>query len=123
MGGTGDSAPLRTASVDLGELFLVFTATDDRWGIDVDWKEWRAVVKGLREVLREQGCRAPIPRCRGADHVGAWLEQVNALIADASAFPDGQAYELFDLAPGGDTYTILLCHAGTTLPEHDPDQE
>ena len=123
MDGSGWSVPLRTADVDLDELLLVFTATDDRWGIDIDWKEWRAVVEGLRQALRERGCRVPFPICSDASDVDGWLEEVNALIADASAFPEGHAYELLDLAPGGDTYTILLRHGGTTLSGNDAGQE
>ena len=65
----------------------------------------------------------PIPACRDASCVDTWLEEVNALIASPGAFPDGRAYELLDLAPGSDTYTILLCHKGTTLPAYDPKQE
>ena len=52
------------------------------------------------------------------------LRTVEIDLGDASAFPDERAYELLDLAPGGgDTYTILLCHGGTTPPENDAEQE
>lgn len=108
--------PLRTAEVDPDDLLDLFTGTPDAWGLDVDWKEWRRVVRGLRRELRERGCRATLPRCGDGDVVEVWLEEVNALIAEPGAFADGRTFEVIDLGGGGDTYTYLLCPSGFEPP-------
>ena len=82
------SVPLRTVDVDLDALFLAFTETPHRCGIDADWKEWRAVVKGLRQALREREYSVAIPPCREADAVEMSLARLNALIANARHFPE-----------------------------------
>lgn len=112
--------PLRTAEVDPDDLLDLFTITPDAWGIDVDWRQGRDVVRGLRRELRARGCQAALPRCGDGDIVEIWLEEVNARIGEAGAFPDGRTFELIDLGGGGDSYTLLLCPCGFEPPRVDP---
>ena len=108
-----EPSPLRTVEIDPDDIVLLFDASFDGWYIEVDWSEWRDVVRGLRRALRERACLVAIPRCRGADHIDLWLREVNALVGQPGAFPSGRAYEMVDLAPGSDIYAIMLCPVGT----------
>lgn len=102
-------APLRTVEIDVGQFLVLYEQTPDCWGMEVDWADRRTVAGKLRRALRRRGCRAALPRCRGADQLDLWLRAVNALIDQPDAFADGRAHELIDLAPGSDIYAIVLC--------------
>ena len=108
-----EPSPLRTVEIDLDEVLLLFDAKFHGWYIEVDWSEWRDVVRGLRRALRKRGCPVADPGWRGPGHRGLWAAGGHALVGQPGAFPSGPAYEMVDLAPGSDIYAIMLCPVGT----------
>jgi hypothetical protein len=84
---------------------------------DFDWKEWRSLVRNLTKVVKQRDFTGRIPKCRGADHVETWLEELNFLIGRRENFADRKNYELFDLEQGSDIYRILFCPKGYKFPK------
>ena len=84
---------------------------------DFDIKEWRSLVHNLSQAVKQQDFTARIPKCRGADHIEIWLEELNFLIGRRENFADRRSYELFDLEPGSDICCILFCPKGYKFPK------
>jgi hypothetical protein len=84
---------------------------------DFDWKEWRSLVSGLTRVVKKQGFKSRIPKCRDDGHFEVWLEELNFLIGRRENFRDGKTYELMDLEQGNDLYCILFCRKGYNIPK------
>lgn len=89
----------------------------DGYCTDADWKKWKSVSRSLSDKVRERNCTARLPRCRSPEQFEPWLEQVNWLIGRSENFPDRKAYELIDLDPGSDVYTLLFCRKGYRFPK------
>ena len=103
--------------VDTGNSQHLWIGGPSGYCADFDWKEWRTLVRNLRRAIRRCRFALPLPKCRGADHVEAWLEEVNFLIGQRENFEDRKTYELLDLEQGNDLYCILLCRKGYRIPK------
>jgi hypothetical protein len=77
----------------------------------------RPWVRGVTRAIKKRAFTRRIPRCRGADHVETWLEELNFLIGQSANFANGTAYELLDLEQGSDLYRVLLCRKGYKIPK------
>ncbi len=76
--------------------------------IDCDWKEGRQVVESVRKIVADLDCAAMLPNHSGEDGIVPWLEQMNFLIGQLQHFSTGGAYELLDLDPESDVFTLLI---------------
>src|SRR5689334_7982477 len=85
--------------------------------LDYDWKEWRIVRRSLRRLIQKRGFKGKLPRCTNGDDFDTWLETLNYLIGRKEIFADRQSYQLLDLEPGSDIYTILFCPKGYRIPK------
>jgi hypothetical protein len=111
--------PLRVPEppVDTADFMFIYLGGPRGLCLDYDYKDWRIVGRSLRRVTRERGFKGKIPRCAGREEFEIWLETFNFLIGRKENFADGRSYQILDLAPGSDSYTILFCPKDYKIPK------
>jgi hypothetical protein len=113
------SKPLRVPEPPVDTTDFSFMSLGGPRGhcLDYDWKDWRIVGRSLRKIVKERGFKGKLPRSGSGEEFEGWLEALNYLIGCKENFADGWSYQLLDLAPGSDSYTILFCPKGYRIPK------